>query len=1305
MFDQELVHKPLAVTSAGTTLTLKSVRELGDLTQEGTELQRGYNNTEADYYYNPDYKADSTDVTKRHGGAVYVHRFATVNAEGKVTVTNNLQHLNKLVYDAFGEVNDTISTKIESNVYLPTFAKHTYITDTLYKSSRIGITSPIRNKKPSYRQNTMSPIAEANVNSTSTVSNPQVAYKSWNDENYYDDLARFFYRGYQDDYKTTYYEQSASNYSPALLDAGDDATIEKTLYFGWTWNNVVTRKPLGFSYDNIDSPEDLAWLISIVNGLNGPTAQNLLNKTISQKKDIDLLQYVWLPVGDQLAGVKTFGGTFDGRGHIITNLSMAYFGMGDGRYNRVNYGMFGAVDGGVVDRTFVLSGYIEPVSDLNHKGAANIGTLVGMLGTEEDANPNNMVSNSEGGADIVCAVRDDAFNVGSVIGYMVEGELHSSMGMSDIKAEKTYIDGGYIGGLVGRAEPNVEGKVANINNSFSNPKMMFGANSDVKAGGLVGYNVATIKNCFTRLQNKFDTLNTGVTNAKFKLLAFETKMPIILGHGFQAPVREQAGFDQGFANPLSNCYHYTDPMSADRYRYIYNDNKLQKKEGNSWNDILENDTCLLFVNLNKWVKENNGNGHKYSLWARPTITGINDDFPVLHLCDWSDGKQGIGDFRSMATWNGGPKLQYAGPVRDDDELNSMLGRMTTSDYMYIYGDVEEEVDTTIKIEGVYRPKQLSIYEHAAILHPDSLAKHPETYVGVTFDNSCGQAYSTPGLNHIEEGQLLTRDWHMFSTPLSNAPLGFNYELKVENDYVNTNLKEYYTGGDRGTYFNNPWPYIDQAANATYGEFTWLNPNTPAPNDFIRYWMKGWKNSQSQNTQTPTFNENEWVDGYFPSRVADQQEFGDGCVEHTDEYHRYPYGMDMFCYYEPEPHWINFKRNGPNHWHSDESNPDAPRPEHIHKHLPYTEEDVNDQNVSNQNEDFLKIGKGYMFAIAKKTYLQSHGLLNAGNKNRTVTVQGREHTGWNLVGNPYHAYLDFIEFASGNGSIKPFYAIYDADGYKLSVGPAESAYLYYPKDGSEGGEYADRYLHPHQGFFIRSTNGIALNFNEGMSVTREDATNVAYRNWRPNYPLVNLYLTSEKGCKDVTVVEFHRPEWGGAEKQKQLRQGDGMFYAYHDKVHYAALFTKEGAERVPLWFEAKEDDVFTISWNTANGYFSSLYLIDNITGVRYDMLENNSYVFEGKTTDYYSRFYIVFDCLDVEENEEDKDVNIAFFDGSQWMVTGEGRLELIDLQGRILWNSQISGGQSRVSLPDVAKGLYFFRLVNSNEMKVQKIIIK
>jgi hypothetical protein len=129
----------------------------------------------------------------------------------------------------------------------------------------------------------------------------------------------------------------------------------------------------------------------------------------------------------------------------------------------------------------------------------------------------------------------------------------------------------------------------------------------------------------------------------------------------------------------------------------------------------------------------------------------------------------------------------------------------------------------------------------------------------------------------------------------------------------------------------------------------------------------------------------------------------------------------------------------------------------------------------------------------------------------------------------------------------------------------------------------------------------------------------------------------------------------------------------------------------------------MEWNTANGDFSSLFLIDNLTGVQYDMLANDSYIFEGHKDDYYSRFYIVFSVTGIEEELEGDD-NFAFFDGSEWIVTGEGELDLIDLQGRVLWHDRLTGGQSRKSFPILAKSMYLLRLVNSHETKVQKIIV-
>ena len=1303
-FKQELgrVKEPLVVTYPRSTLDMlgDKPREEVMIAKYGTVLRRGCNNLDAYCWYtDPD-----TICTSHQGGGIYVDELATVNVKELVTVDDNLQTL---------QYPDT-TLLINCNVYLPTFYKHVWMTDTLTDGTDIGITSPIRNKAWHYVHNTFSPVAVSNK----TGANDTIASLAYLNNNFFDDQEWFFVNNHRADKpKNTYYAKSIEDYeyNPSSTDNDVKQHLKpsETLFFGWTWNNVVRRQPTkgylntttdNFTFDSINSPEDLAWLISLVNGLNRQVADSLSTVgTIKQTEDVDMKQYVWLPIGALKTGPVQFAGKYDGQGHLINHLDIAYIGLGDRRYERVNYGLYGGVYNGKLDRTFVTSGFMKPV------GASNIGGLIGTLdGTK------GLVSNSEASVDIHCFDNSESVS-GGLVGVLEGGEIHSSMAMPILNA----VEQGTLGGLVGKAVQDSVNWI--IRNSFVNAKFNVGTETKTFkgfAGGMVGINYVEVTNCYMHLAeysglgaNFGSLIGHSLGGHVSKCYASKQTYISIGDDNSQTEVEfPLSHFDAPEVDPyVKNCYRYTPVMGADTLGYMYYDNVVEFDETNS-------DQIPLFDTLNRWVDKNNTTS-KYAYWARPTIPDINGDLPVLLLCDEDGAATHQGNFRSLATYNGGhsqtgafalsdPKnpgvvLQYGGPIRDDNELDSALSRekvhATDKDYLFVYGDVINTINATLNDINETKGK-VSVYEHAAIKSAGTLSGFDNTYVGVTFDNSCGHAMSTPGINHIEPSQPLPRDWHMFSTPLNNAPLGFDYHghnfAVAEHSNFDGNPH------DNLGFYNNPWKYLDhQVSNST--EFTWLNGGDDNIGN-IRYWMKGWANSQSQ--KNAEFNQNDWVDGYFPSSIADKNEFGETCIPGAEEDGRYPYGMDMFCWYEPEPHWINFKRNGPNHWHSDESNPLEDQINHIHLHLPYTEKGRdNEKDVVNHNEDSLKIGKGYMFSIARKTYLQSHGKLNADYENnikRPVTNKGKEHRGWNLVGNPYHAYLDFDKLQDANPSIRPFYVIYNADGFK---GSPESAYQYYAHSSSQGGAYADKFLHPHQGFFIRTTNGAALKFNEGMTTTRALVDTVAYREWRPNYPLVNLYLSSEKGCADVTVVEFHRPEWGGAQKQKQLRQGNGLFYAYHDGEPYAALFTKEGATRVPLWFEPKDEDIFTISWDMANGDFTSLYLIDNLKGVQYDMLANDSYVFEGRKEDYASRFYITFECTDVEEHGEEVDNTFAFFDGSQWVVTGEGMLDLIDLQGRVLWRGKISGGQSRVSLPNVAKSIYLLRLVNSKETKIQKII--
>ena len=1261
-FHVEDVEKPLVVTDASQTLTLTG----------GTILKRGYNKNNADYYSNVDYSV----TTIPQGGALLLDNAATLNVEGSVYILDNWQYLTGS------------ADPIRSNVYLPTFAKFLNITSNgLNADARIGITSPQRNAADNYKDNTFSPIAKA--------TDATKAHTAWQQNNFLDDLDIFFGSGTNEQFgdHTTYYSsENVMNGSNQILD-------NTKLYFGWTWNNIVRSEPLaGYSVsgDNItiSNTNGLAWLISVVNGLNGVTggANNLSGKTITLTDDVDLSQYVWVPVGNEKTGYEKFAGAFDGKGHLIKGMSIAYIGVGDGRYMLNNYGMFGKTNGAKIKRTFLVGSSIAP----NSKG--NLGGLIGVM-----EGSGSLIEHSEAQVEITTHT-DQANNnaCGGLVGILTDGEIRSSMALPTINCPI-----GYIGGLVGSAkDPNntIHSGVM-LKNSFANVVFNVGANNaTVMAGGVLGTNgLADVENCYARNAGNVSTLTTSNFGS---VVNFSENGTVSHCYGI-------AGFPVYINDPnakVSNCGSFSATTAdKDQLGYMYADNTIA------------GDTALV-VRLNSNVMQMNSAAYDsvYAHWARPGLSELNNDYPVLLMDNYSASKkvEGGGDFCSVGTYAGGPALQYGGPARDGDQLNTALGRTkadaSADDYLFIYGDVSGET-----IDASITANKVALHENAAIIGPGTLANFSETYVGVTFDNSSRNAYSSANINGDLSGNgdpvHLHNDWHMFSTPLSNAPLGFDYlnQNAPVSGNDNFDVVPYNPAG----FYNNPWV-------STSTEFQWL---TDAGQPY--YWINNSTN-----------------DSYFPSQYGASLGYtqGQGIPTSASDYGHYPYSMDLLTWYEPEYHWINFKRNGPNHWHSDEDKDDN------HKHLTYYGDlKTYGSSGANENETTLVTGKGYMGAITENSFMQSHGYLNTDVANGAgVGVNGLSvhvsalsswHagqtdnvTGWNLIGNPYHAYLDFDAFATTNsgklvtkdiGSVNDaaFYVVYSADAYNSGSG-AESAYLTYPVGGSVGGAYADRYIHPHQGFFVRVTednahqgdpnyNLTTLNFTESMTVTRngmDDGWTSTFRggNKRHDYTLINLFLSSRNGCSEVTVVEFFRDKWGGARKMKNLRNGNGTFYGYHDGKSYSAIFAKYDADRVPIHFKADEEDVFTLRWTHANGVMSDAYLVDNLTGQRYNMAEYDSYEFIGRPADYAARFYIELREPVPEEPQDEDDNFFAYNNGSGWVLEGRGQLQLVDLLGQVLDTHQLNGQPTIVNFDKFAAGVYMLRLVRGDRtLKVQKIVIK
>ena len=101
---------------------------------------------------------------------------------------------------------------------------------------------------------------------------------------------------------------------------------ERQIEYGY-WADVVTEKPEGYVMDvdgnvEIFTPEGLAWLSCVVNGLNGCEPDNFNGRTVRLMADLNLEEIYGLmnlvPIGNR---EHRFMGSFDGQNHSLDKQS------------------------------------------------------------------------------------------------------------------------------------------------------------------------------------------------------------------------------------------------------------------------------------------------------------------------------------------------------------------------------------------------------------------------------------------------------------------------------------------------------------------------------------------------------------------------------------------------------------------------------------------------------------------------------------------------------------------------------------------------------------------------------------------------------------------------------------------------------------------------------------------------------------------------------------------------------------------------------------------------------------------------
>ena len=315
------------------------------------------------------------------------------------------------------------------------------------------------------------------------------------------------------------------------------------------------------------------------------------------------------------------------------------------------------------------------------------------------------------------------------------------------------------------------------------------------------------------------------------------------------------------------------------------------------------------------------------------------------------------------------------------------------------------------------------------------------------------------------------------------------------------------------------------------------------------------------------------------------------------------------------------------------------------------------------------GKGYAYANPETVFVVFAGNVISTDAEVSIddlaNVEGVRFQGWNLVGNPFTCKADIIY-----DEMSTFYYGLNEAGDEVELG-----------DVAEG-------IPPMGAVFIDAAD-------PEWPITGTPYF-VKYGGIGKKVKALSMTVTRDRGnVIDKAMLRFDN---GSGLRKLQLNPNHTKVYMTMDGQDYAVLRAPEMGE-MPVSFKAENNGTYTLNFASKEVSFNYLHLIDNMTGADVDLLQTPAYTFDAQTTDYASRFKLVFAT---GNNSED---SFAFFSNGSFVINndGEATLQVIDVMGRIL-KSETINGSANVNV-NAAPGVYMLRLINGSNMKVQKVIVK
>ena len=258
-----------------------------------------------------------------------------------------------------------------------------------------------------------------------------------------------------------------------------------------------------------------------------------------------------------------------------------------------------------------------------------------------------------------------------------------------------------------------------------------------------------------------------------------------------------------------------------------------------------------------------------------------------------------------------------------------------------------------------------------------------------------------------------------------------------------------------------------------------------------------------------------------------------------------------------------------------------------------------------------------------------------------------------------------------------------------------SYISYYRMNSEGDQIVlasyDDPIKPCEGVFVQCTNDL---------VTRT----VTFTSTAPGRGNSMDFSLRKSNTRSADIIDRVRISFGEGQNlgHLDLMADPNRLYIPLKEKDFAEVHSQP-VGTMPLNFEAAADGAFTLNFNNATEGMAYCHLLDNLTGADVDLLQQPEYSFEARVSDYPSRFKVVF--VAQEDGSSTGSETFAYNNNGNWIIANEGRatLQVIDINGRILSNEQIEGcAETHIN---ASAGVYMIRLINGENVRVQKVVVR